>query len=55
MKFFEEHEKWLMTHGKDHQCVIFSNMQTMRLLHYWLQNPKNEIKEFDNPVTETGY
>jgi hypothetical protein len=56
MDFFEEHEQWLCYHGKDNNCVIFSNMQTMRLLHYWFSQPKNIAIDFGSSLaTESGF
>lgn len=40
--FIEEHKTWLQHHANSSQFVIFSNMQTMRLFHYWFREPKEE-------------
>lgn len=41
-EFLDEHKKWLRYHASGNQIVIFSNMQTMRLLHYWFRDPKDD-------------
>ncbi|MEO8147605.1 MAG: hypothetical protein ABI723_08215 [Bacteroidia bacterium] len=41
-EFILEHKTWLRHHAIAHQYVIFSNMQTMRLFHYWFRDPKDE-------------
>jgi hypothetical protein len=41
-EFIAEHKAWLQNNLPiTYQSVIFSNMQTMRLLHYWLREPKD--------------
>ena len=41
-KFITEHKTWLNCgHVTASQYIIFSNMQTMRLFHYWFRSPKD--------------
>ncbi len=36
-EFIEEHKIWLRYHCENNPYLIFSNMQTMRLFHYWFR------------------
>lgn len=41
-EFIDEHKTWLKYHAIANQFIIFSNMQTMRLFHYWFREPKDD-------------
>ncbi len=40
LDFIEEHKTWLRHYSIANQFIILSNMQTLRLFHYWFRDPK---------------